>query len=257
MSETKPPVPRSFYGRSLPETPDTDFSGRLLVVEGADGAGRSTQIALLGEWLEGEGYAVRYMKLTHSELVGEELLEAKGSNVLTATTMSLFYATAFFDQLIHQIVPALRAGQIVLADRYIYTLIARDSLRGADPAWVRNVYNGALVPDAVFYLQVSPRKLVQRNFQKNPTLDYWESGMDLGLSRDMFDSFIRYQKLLLREFQSMSGEVGFEFINANGSAANTYEALRKRIGALLQIPERERKKRRVDAGVHFIPDGAR
>ena len=126
MSEETSRVPRSFYGRALPETADTNFSGRLFVVEGADGAGRSTQIAMLGEWLEGEGYAVRYMKLSHSELVGEELLEAKGSNVLTATTMSLFYATAFFDQLVHQIVPALRAGQIVLADRYIYTLIARD-----------------------------------------------------------------------------------------------------------------------------------
>lgn len=254
MSDTPPPVPRSFYGRTLPETPEKDFSGRLFVLEGADGAGRSTQIAQLGEWLEGEGYAVRYMKLTHSELVGEELLEAKGSNVLTATTMSLFYATAFFDQLIHQIIPALRAGQIVLADRYIYTLIARDSLRGADPAWIRNVYSGALVPDAVFYLQVSPRKLVQRNFQKNPTLDYWESGMDLGLARDMFDSFVRYQRLLLREFQSMSSEVGFDFIHANGSAANTHETLRRRIGALLQIPHRERKKKPLDAGVHFVPD---
>lgn len=243
MSEKTPRVPRSFYGRTLPEVRDTNFSGRLFVVEGADGAGRSTQIAMLGEWLEGEGYAVRYMKLSHSELVGEELVEAKGSNLLTATTMSLFYATAFFDQLIHEIVPALRAGQIVLADRYIYTLIARDSLRGADPEWVRNVYNGALVPDAVFYLQVSARKLVRRNFQKNPTLDYWESGMDLGLSRDMFDSFIRYQRLLLRTFHTMSGELGFEFVNANGSALKTYEALRARIGALLEIPERPRRHR--------------
>jgi dTMP kinase len=255
MPEKKPRIPRSFYGRTLPETRDTNFSGRLFVVEGADGAGRSTQIAMLGEWLEGEGYAVRYMKLSHSELVGEELLEAKGSNVLTATTMSLFYATAFFDQIIHQILPALRAGQIVLADRYIYTLIARDSLRGADPNWVRNVYNGALVPDAVFYLKVSARKLVQRNFQKNPTLDYWESGMDLGLSRDMFDSFIRYQRLLLREFQAMSGEVGFEFVNANGSPLNTYESLRGKIAALLNIPERVRKPRLVETHTEPPPSG--
>ena len=136
------------------------------------------------------------MGLRRSNLVSAELEDAKQGNTLTRTTMSLFYATDFFDQLVHEIIPALRAGLIVLADRYIYTLMARDIVRGADHAWTRNLYSPALVPDAVFYFRVSARQLVERNFQKNATLDYWESGMDLGLSRDMFDSFMKFQRML-------------------------------------------------------------
>jgi dTMP kinase len=224
---------KSFFGRRSPEVTDARFAGRLFVIEGADGSGRSTQITLLSQWLEGRGFAVRHMGLRRSTLVAEELEEAKEGNVLTHTTMSLFYATDFFDQQVHDLIPALRAGLIVIADRYVYTLMARDIVRGADRAWARNLYSPALVPDAVFYFRVGARQLVERNFQKNTTLDYWESGMDLGLSRDMFDSFVKYQRLLAAQFSAMEKEFGFQVINANQRVERIQRELRQRIGALL------------------------
>jgi len=226
---------KPFFGRRLPEVREPKFAGKLFAIEGADGSGRSTQIGLLSQWLEANGYAVRHMGLRRSNLVSEELEEAKQGNVMTHTTMSLFYATDFFDQLVHEIVPALRAGLIVLADRYIYTLMARDLVRGADRTWVRNVYSPALTPDAVFYFRVSAAQLVDRNFQKNNTLDYWESGMDLGLSRDMFSSFIKFQRMLQNEFQTMQKEFGFEVLNANLRVDTIQRELRKKIGGLLGI----------------------
>ena len=175
------------------------------------------------------------MGLRRSNLVAEELEDAKQGNVLTHTTLSLFYATDFFDQLVHEIIPALRAGLIVIADRYIYTLMARAIVRGADRAWTRNLYSPALVPDAIFYFRVSARQLVERNFQKNPTLDYWESGMDLGLSRDMFDSFIKYQRLLAAEFARIATENSFTVINANLRVETIQRDLRRQIGRHLGL----------------------
>lgn len=230
-----PATEKKFFGRKPPEITDAKFAGKLFVIEGADGSGRSTQITMLSEWLEGQGFAVRQMGLRRSALVAEELEDAKEGNVLTHTTMSLFYATDFFDQQVHDLVPALRAGLIVIADRYVFTLMARDIVRGSDREWVRNLYSGALVPDAVFYFSVSARQLVERNFQKNASLDYWESGMDLGLSRDMFDSFIKYQRMLAGEFSAMHDEFGFEVINANQRVDRIQRELRQRIGALLKI----------------------
>jgi dTMP kinase len=226
---------KPFFGRCLPEIREPKFAGKLFAIEGADGSGRSTQIGMLSQWLEANGYAVRHMGLRRSNLVSEELEEAKQGNVLTHTTMSLFYATDFFDQLVHEIVPALRAGLIVIADRYIYTLMARDLVRGADRTWTRNLYSPALVPDSVFYFRVGAAQLVERNFQKNSTLDYWESGMDLGLSRDMFSSFVKYQRLLQNEFQKMQEEYGFEIINGNSRVETIQRELRKKIGGLLGI----------------------
>jgi len=228
---------RRFFQRPLPELREASFSGRLFAIEGPDGSGRSTQIAMLAQWLESRGFAIRSMGLRESNLVGEELEQAKQGNILTHTTLSLFYATDFFDQLINEIVPALRAGLIVLADRYIYTLMARDLVRGADRDWVRNLYGPALMPDAVFYFRVGPRQLVERNFEKNATLDYWESGMDLGLSRDMFDSFTKYQRLLQGQFQKMQSEYGFEVINANMGVERVQNELRRKISALLEISD--------------------
>jgi dTMP kinase len=230
-----PLVEKQSFGRNLTELRDARFSGKLFAVEGADGSGRSTQIARLSAWLEANGFAVRHIGLRRSNLVGEELEEAKQGNVLTHTTLSLFYATDFFDQLVHDMIPALRAGYIVLADRYVYTLMARDLVRGADHDWVRNLYSPALVPDAVFYFKVGARQLVDRNFQKNATLDYWESGMDLGLSRDMFDSFIKYQRMLQAEFQKMHDEFSFDIINANQRIDAIQRELQRKIGGLLGI----------------------
>ncbi len=223
------------YGHPLPELTETAFSGKLLALEGADGSGRSTQIQLLSAWLELEGYAVRHMGLRRSPLLADDIEQAKQSKVLTHTTMSLYYATDFFDQLVHEIIPALRSGYIVLADRYIYTLMARDMVRGADPEWTENLYSPALVPTAVFYLQVPTTQLVQRNFQKNATLDYWESGMDLGLSRDMFDSFLRYQGLLQLEFEMMQKKYGFTTVQADRDPAAVQRDLRRHISRLLGV----------------------
>lgn len=226
---------KKFFGRKPPEITDANFSGRLFVIEGADGSGRSTQIEHLRHWLESRGFAVCQLGLLRSNLVAEQLEEAKQGNVLTHTTMSLFYATDFFDQQVHNLVPALRAGLIVLADRYVYTLMARDIVRGADHDWTRNLYSPAIVPDAVFYFRVGARQLVERNFQKNATLDYWESGMDLGLSRDMFDSFIKYQRLLAAQFTTMEKEFDFQVINANQRVDRIQRELRRRIGSMLAI----------------------
>ena len=223
------------YGTPLPELNATAFAGKLFVVEGADGSGRSTHIRLLSEWLESNGRAVEHMGLRRSPLLANDIEQAKQSNILTHTTMSLFYATDFFDQLVHEIIPALRAGYVVLADRYIYTLMARDIVRGADAEWTRNLFSPALVPDAVCYLSVDPKQLVQRNFEKSASLDYWESGMDLGLSRDMFNSFLLFQGLLQREFTRMQTRYGFEIVDANRSVETVQRSLRKHLGGILGI----------------------
>src|SRR2546430_6426470 len=208
------PTPKRFYGHGIPGVDLEKLSGKLVVIEGADGSGRSTQIARLVEWLEGCGHATVQVGLKRSTLVSEELEQAKQGNILSHLTMSLFYATDFADQLENIILPALKAGFIVLADRYIYTLMVRDLVRGLDEAWLKNLYGISVVPDAVFYLNVSPVQLVQRNFLKNQTLDYWESGMDIGLSRDMFDCFLQYQALVEKQFRRLQSTSGFTIINA-------------------------------------------
>jgi dTMP kinase len=166
-------------------------------------------------------------------LVSKELSAAKEGHILGRTTMSLFYATDFADQLEHVMIPALRAGNLVLADRYIYTLMARDVVRGADRHWVEQVYGMALVPDAVFYLRVSPRLLAERTLEKNGTLDYWESGMDIGLHRDMFDSFVKYQNLMQAEFARLQQRYGFDVINGNRSVRTVAADLRSRLEQIL------------------------
>jgi dTMP kinase len=224
---------RRFYGHGIPKVASESLAGRLIVVEGADGSGRSTQIAMLVEWLEGGGHATVQVGLKRSTLVSEELERAQEGNILSRTTLSLFYATDFADQLENIILPALKAGFVVLADRYIYTLMARDMVRGMDEAWLKNLYGIALEPDAVFYLNVPPEELVQRNFAKNTALDYWESGMDLGLSRDMFDSFMQYQTAMQKTFRFLQSTYGFTIVDGMRSADAINAELRKNIGAVL------------------------
>ena len=225
---------KRFYGEAPPGVDPSQLHGKLIVLEGSDGSGRSTQIALLTEWLEQRGHATVNVGLSRSTLVSKELAVAKQGNVLGDLTLGLFYATDFADQLENQIIPALRAGFIVLADRYIYTLIARDVAREADPEWAESLYSIAVVPDAVFYLRVSPQELLQRNFQKHPTLDYWESGMDIGLSRDMFDSFLKYQRLMQNEFKRLQQKYEFEVINGNRSVKFIAAELESKISKILE-----------------------
>lgn len=225
------------YGRLVPQLDLDSLKGKLIVVEGADGSGRTTQIDLLKDWLESRGYAVEVIGLRRSNLVSEELNEAKKNLILGLHTLALFYATDFADQMENKIVPALRAGFTVLADRYIYTPMARAVVRGGDRKWVESLYSVALVPDAVFYLNVEPEALIQRTLQKSPSLDYWESGMDLGLSRDMFTSFMKFQKLMQAEFKRMQKVYGFDIINGNRAIDRIALDLRGRVERVLEGAE--------------------
>jgi dTMP kinase len=234
MNSAPPKTGRRFYGHGIPGVNPETLTGKLIVVEGADGSGRSTQIARLVDWLETSGHATVPVGLKRSTLVSKELEQAQGGNILSRTTLGLFYATDFADQLENIILPALKAGFIVLADRYIYTLMARDLVRGMDEAWLKNLYGIALEPDAVFYLEVEPEELVQRNLSKSATLDYWESGMDLGLSRDMFDSFLKYQAAMHAAFKRLQKTYAFTIVDANRSVEAVTKQLRKEIRVLLE-----------------------
>ena len=225
-----------FYGKGLPNVKPDELTGKLIVIEGADGSGRSTQIRMLTNWFEGRGRAIVDMGLKRSNLVSAELEQAMNGNILSPITLSLFYATDFADQLENRIIPALKAGFIVIADRYIYTLMARDIVRGGDPQWLKDIYeNIALIPDAVFYLNIAPRFLIERNFQKNVNLDYWESGMDNRFSRDIFDSFIKYQRKMKQVFMGMHDTYGFEIINGNRSPRAISQDLQRRIEEFVEI----------------------
>ena len=222
-----------FYGHGIPRVKPEDLGGKLIVIEGSDGSGRSTQIAELVNWLETSGRPTVQVGLKRSTLVSEELEKAQEGNVLSHTTLALFYATDFADQLENIILPALKAGFIVLADRYVYTLMARDMVRGLNEKWLKNLYGIAVVPDAVFYLSVEPEELVQRNLAKNATLDYWESGMDLGLARDVFGSFLKYQAAMGEAFRQLQKTYRFEIVDANRPVSAVNRELRKKISAVL------------------------
>ena len=204
-----------FYGHAIPYLEGIEIKGKFIVIEGPDNSGRSTQIELLSNKLEADGHAVMNAGLRRSELMGEGIAEAKKTYVLGKRTMSLFYAADFADQLENKIIPALRAGYIVLSDRYIYTLMARDAVRGISKSWSHNLYGFALKPDLLFYLDVDPNELAHRVFKKNSSLDYYESGVDLGLSENMLESFIIYQKLIANEFKRMERKYSIIPIDGN------------------------------------------
>jgi dTMP kinase len=195
--------------------PEETLVGKLIVVEGSDGSGRTTEVTMLREWLEVEGHAVVDTGLRRSDLVSDEIDRAKQGHTLASTTLALLYAADFADQLENKIIPALSAGSTVLADRYIYTLMARAIVRGASREYARHLYAFAVRPDLIVFLDARPEILLHRSIGKYGSLDYWESGMDLCLSRDLFESFFLYQKLLSREFSWMAKEYGFENVDAN------------------------------------------
>lgn len=222
----------SFFGEGLPGIDLEELKGKLIVLEGTDGVGRSTHIGLLKQWLENHGHAVLDTGMTRSALAGKRLKQAKEGHTLGGITMSLFYATDFADRLENEIIPALRAGFIVLTDRYIYSLIARAIVRGSDPEWLREVYGFAMKPDAVFYLRIKIDDLVTRVLQSSG-FDYWESGMDMHMGEDMYESFVRYQKWLLAEFDKMVEVFGFEIVDASGSVEEVFENLRERVDRVI------------------------
>jgi dTMP kinase len=221
------------YGFVLPGMDLSGLVGKLIVIEGTDGVGRSTQIALLKEWLEQKGHAVLDTGLSRSGLVGKGIKRAKEGHTLGRITLTLFYGTDFADRLEHEIVPALRAGFVVLTDRYIYSLIARAIVRGLDPEWVRKVYGFALKPDAVFYLRIGvddliPRVVFSRGF------DYWESGMDVYSTEDMYEGFRKYQTSLLEQFDRLADEYNFKVVDATPEPRKIFEKLRAGITKILE-----------------------
>lgn len=234
-----------FYGMPLPGIKPEELSGNLIVVEGADGSGRSTQISLLTEWLESEGFAVETMGLRRSYLVGEDIDGLLAENAVTRLTLALMYSTDFFDQLERRILPALRSGLIVLADRYIFTLIARAAVRGISRDYLHGIYEIALRPDLTFWLNVRPEIAFDREFKKSQTISYWESGRDMSLSNDLFQSFIRYQSLIKREFEYLSKRHGFIELDGEANIAEVNRALRTRIASHLAI-----------RGTHYKPSHA-
>jgi dTMP kinase len=212
---------------------DIDINGSFIVIEGPDASGRSTQIQKITEKLEADGHAVVNAGLKRSDLISQGIIEAKRNFQVGRRTMALYYAADFADQLENKIVPALKAGFIVISDRYIYTLIARSSVRGINKNWLHQLHGFAIKPDLIFYLNVDPFNLIHRVFKKNKSLDYYESGSDLGLSADIFDSFIKYQLLLKKEFTMMQKKYGLIDVDGNKSIEDIYHNIQTKISGYL------------------------
>lgn len=222
----------TFYGAGFPYRDFGKLSGKLIVLEGTDGVGRSTQIKKLRNWLEEEGYAVSDTGLTRSELTASGLEVAKSGHTLGPLTMSLFYAADFADRLENQILPALQAGFVVLSDRYFYSVVARDSIRGVNRAWSKQLYGIALKPDLILYMKASVPSLVTRLIHGRG-LNYWEAGMDLHMADNFYDSFVQYQSLILEQFDILADEYNFMTVDADQAPDQIFEDLKKPILELL------------------------
>ena len=217
-----------FYGHTPPGAGDEETPGRLVVVEGTDGVGRSTQIAMLREWLEAEGYAVLVTGFRRSQLAATGIDRAMRGNTLDPLTLNLFYATDFWDRLEKNIVPALRSGMVALVDRYIFSIIARARVRGVSPRWLNDVFEFAVVPDVVLYLDVDVEHLVPRVLSVRQ-LDHWESGEDFLRGPDLYENFIRYQSALIDEFRELAKEHQFVTVDGRGSVGDVFEALQTEV----------------------------
>ena len=222
-----------FYGIRPPGIDDKDLPGRLIVIEGTDGVGRSTQIALLREWLEGRGYAVVPTGFRRSDLASRGIQRAKRGHTLDPLTLNLFYATDFWDRLERHIIPALRAGMIAMVDRYIFSLIARAVLRGVPRAWMEDVYGIALVPDRVFYLDITVEELVPR-VVNTTGLDYWESGQDYLRGQDLYHNHVEYQRALLAQYRTLAAEFGFQVIDGGKPIGTVFRALQAGIEEVIE-----------------------
>jgi dTMP kinase len=222
-----------YYGRGIPYLPIDGYPGKIIAIEGTDGVGRSTQIQLLREWLEVRGYGVVETGWTRSELMQPTIELAKSSNTLNKLTFVLLYATDFADRLEKEIIPALKAGFVVLSDRYIFTALARAGVRGVDRAWLRSLYGFAIAPHLVFYLKLDVETLIRRVLAARG-MDFWESGMDLKHGDDIYDSFRAYQNRLLREYASMADEFHFSVLDARRSIDHIQNELRRQVGSFLE-----------------------
>jgi dTMP kinase len=215
-------------------SPTHGYPGRLLVFEGLDGSGKSTQARLLGRWLQARGYRVFFTEWNSSDLVSSTIRRGKKKGLLTPTTFSLLHATDFADRFERHILPPLRAGYLVLCDRYAYTAFVRDAARGCDPDWVRNSYSFAPRPDRTFYFQVGVNVSLRRKVASRLKISYYEAGMDLGLSDDVKSSYEKFQTRLKREYDRMAQTDGFVVIDANRPVETVQSDIRRQIRPLLE-----------------------
>jgi len=222
-----------FFGDGLPYLKNEDLKGKLIVIEGTDGVGRSTQIDLLEEWLKVQGFGVMVTGWTRSRLMSRSIEMAKNGNMIDRMTLSLLYATDFADRLENQIIPALRSGFVVICDRYIYSALARDSLRNTDREWIKNVFGFAPIPDLVCYLRIDVENLIPRVIESGG-MNYWESGMDLHLADNIFDCFNKYQTSIIQSYDDLAEEHGFQVIDARRSVGEIQGELRQCVEAVVR-----------------------
>jgi dTMP kinase len=215
-------------------SPAHGFPGRLLVFEGLDGSGKSTQAALLGKWLAAQGYRVFATEWNSSELVSNVIRRGKKKGLLTPTTFSLLHATDFADRFERRILPPLRAGYLVVCDRYAYTAFVRDAARGCDPDWVRTIYSFAPRPDLAFYFRVPVATTLKRKLASRQKINYYEAGMDLGLSDDLEESYERFQSRLKREYEQIARTDRFTVIDSSHPVEQIQRELRDHIRPLLE-----------------------
>ncbi len=224
--------PLHFYNEPLSGVDSAELHGKLIVIEGPDAVGRTTQVALLRHWLEQEGHAVLDTGMARGALAGKGIKQAKEGNTLGPITMTLYYTTDFADRLENEIVPALRAGFVVLTDRYIFSIVARAIARGEDRRWIEQVTGFGLVPHAVYYLRADVKQLVSRVVLGRGAFDYWESGMDMRFGDNMFDSFVKYQTRLIRALDVMAKKYEFVTVDAGRPPDVIFQDLRKHISRL-------------------------
>jgi dTMP kinase len=220
---------------------ELNFPGRLIAVEGLDGSGKSTQIYLLKRWLEAEGIKVYFSEWNSSELVKSATSKGKKRELLTPTTFSLIHATDFADRYERHLLPLLRAGYVVLCDRYIFTAFARDVTRGCPPDWVRGIYNFAAQPDLTIFFKADLEVSLSRILEGRPKLKFFEAGMDLGLSNDPYESFRIFQGRILEQYMAISGEFNFVVMDANLHVEKQQVLVRKLVGERIDLKKFKRR----------------
>ena len=219
-----------------PSGPAWPYPGRLFIVEGVDGSGKSTQLTLLSQWLRSEGFLVVYSEWNSSPIVRETTSRGKKRQLLTPLTFSLIHATDFADRVEREIVPSLKAGAIVLADRYVFTAFARDVVRGVDVDWVKALYRFAPVPTAAFYFRVPLEVALHRILAGRPSLKWYEAGMDMGLHTDIQESYRAFQSRILLEYEKLVGEYGLNAMDARLPVEVLQRTLREMVQRHLDEP---------------------
>src|SRR5579872_842405 len=224
--------PMHSYNEPLPGVDFAELHGKLIVIEGPDAVGRTTQVGKLRQWLEQEGHAVLDTGMARGALAGKGIKQAKEGNTLGSITMTLYYTTDFADRLENEIIPALRAGFIVLTDRYVFSIIARAIARGEDRRWIEQVTGFGLLPHAVYYLRADVKQLVSRVVLGRGAFDYWESGMDMRFGNNRFDSFVKYQTRIIRALDVMAKKYDFVTVDAGRPPDVIFQDLQKHISHL-------------------------